>query len=50
MLQPVDRGGRFTSEISDYTGQFVKDADIEIIKKLKFEGKLYKKETIVHTS
>jgi len=49
MLQPVDRGGRFTSEISDYTGQFVKDADIEIIKKLKFEGKLYKKETIVHT-
>lgn len=49
MLQPVDRGGRFTSEVSDYSGQFVKDADIEIIKKLKSEGKLYKKETIVHT-
>ena len=49
MLQPVDRGGRFTSEVSDYVGQFVKDADVEIIKKLKAEGKLYKKETIVHT-
>ena len=49
MLQPVDRGGRFTSEISDYAGQFVKDADKEIIAKLKAEGKLYKKETITHT-
>jgi len=49
MLQPVDRGGRFTSEVSDYAGQFVKDADKEIIAKLKAEGKLYKKETIVHT-
>jgi isoleucyl-tRNA synthetase len=49
MLQPVDRGGKFTSEVSDYVGQFVKDADKEIIAKLKAEGKLYKKETIVHT-
>jgi isoleucyl-tRNA synthetase len=37
MLQPVDRGGRFTSEVSDYAGQFVKDADKEIINKLKAE-------------
>lgn len=49
MLQPVDRGGRFTSEVTDFAGQFVKDADKEIINKLKAEGKLYKKETIVHT-
>ncbi len=49
MLQPVDRGGKFTSEVSDYAGQFVKDADKEIIAKLKAEGKLYKKETITHT-
>lgn len=49
MLQPVDRGGKFTSEITDYAGQFVKDADKDIIIKLKTEGKLYKKETIVHT-
>jgi isoleucyl-tRNA synthetase len=49
MLQPVDRGGRFTAEVSDFAGQFVKDADKEIIAKLKAEGKLYKKETITHT-
>jgi len=49
MLQPVDRGGKFTSEVSDFAGQFVKDADKDIIIKLKNEGKLYKKETIVHT-
>jgi isoleucyl-tRNA synthetase len=49
MLQPVDRGGKFTSEVTDFAGQFVKDADKDIIIKLKNEGKLYKKETIVHT-
>ena len=49
MLQPVDRGGRFTAEVADYAGQFVKDADKEIIAKLKAEGKIYKKETITHT-
>ena len=49
MLQPVDRGGKFTEEVADFVGQFVKDADKDIIIKLKTEGKLYKKETIVHT-
>ncbi len=49
MLQPVTRGGLFTNEITDFAGQFVKDADENIIKKLKVEGKLYKKETILHT-
>ena len=49
MLQPVTRGGLFTDEITDFAGQFVKDADAGIIVKLKHEGKLYKKETILHT-
>ncbi len=49
MLQPVTRAGTFTDEVSDYAGQFVKDADKDIIIKLKQEGKLYKKGTIVHT-
>ncbi|MBT8380151.1 MAG: isoleucine--tRNA ligase [Ignavibacteria bacterium] len=49
MLQPVDRGGKFTDEVIDFKGQFVKDADKEIIIKLKKEDRLYKKETIVHT-
>ncbi len=49
MLQPVTRGGLFTDEITDFAGKFVKDADNDIIYKLKSEGKLFKKETIVHS-
>ncbi|RPI70656.1 MAG: isoleucine--tRNA ligase, partial [Ignavibacteriales bacterium] len=49
MLQPVTRGGLFTDEITDFAGKFVKDADNDIILKLKQEGKLFKKETIVHS-
>lgn len=49
MLQPVTRGGLFTEEVTDFAGQFVKDADAGIIIKLKKEGKLYRKETILHT-
>lgn len=49
MLQPVTRGGIFTKEVTDFAGQFVKDADKEIIIKLKNEGKLFKKDTIIHS-
>lgn len=49
MLQPVTRGGTFTDEVTDFAGQFVKDADEGIIKKLKERHLLYKKETIVHS-
>ncbi|HEX9250991.1 MAG TPA: class I tRNA ligase family protein, partial [Ignavibacteriaceae bacterium] len=49
MLQPVTRGGLFTDDVTDFAGQFVKDADAGIIVKLKHEGKLYRKETILHT-
>ncbi len=49
MLQPVTRGGLFTNDVTDFAGKFVKDADNDIIYKLKQEGKLFKKETIVHS-
>lgn len=49
MLQPVTRGGLFTDEVTDFAGVFVKDADNDIIVKLKKEEKLFKKETIVHS-
>ena len=49
MMQPVTRGGLFTEEVTDFAGQFVKDADKDIIYKMKQESKLYKKETITHT-
>ncbi len=48
-LQPVTRSGLFTPEITDFAGQFVKDADAGIIYKLKEMGQLYRKETIVHS-
>ncbi len=37
---PVDHAGRFTIEVPDFVGMYVKDADKEIIKKLKQEGKV----------
>lgn len=49
MLQPVARNGCFTAEIPEYDGMFFKDADPLIIRRLKEEGKLFKKETITHT-
>lgn len=49
MLQPVKRNGTFTDEVTDFAGQFVKDADNGIIKKLKIENKLYKKGIIEHS-
>ncbi|MEI7810862.1 MAG: isoleucine--tRNA ligase [Ignavibacteria bacterium] len=49
MLQPVTRGGLFTGQVTDFAGQFVKDADKGIIIKLKEMGRLFKKETITHS-
>ncbi len=48
-LQPVLRNGKFTDEVTNFAGLFVKDADDGIIKELKAAGKLYKKETIEHS-
>jgi isoleucyl-tRNA synthetase len=45
---PVDAECKFTSEVSDYKGMFVKDADKLILERLKAEGKLVKREQILH--
>jgi len=45
---PVDAECRFTDEVPDYKGLFVKDADKAIIERLKTEGKLVKREQILH--
>jgi len=45
---PVDSRGQFTSEISDYSGQLVFDANPKIIKKLKVDGYLLKRENYKH--
>lgn len=45
---PVDTNGRFTKEIPEYLGQFVKDADKDIIRRLKGEGKVFHQATLHH--
>ena len=46
---PVDTKGKFTAEVKDFEGLYVKDADREIIRKLKEEGRIYHQETCVHS-
>lgn len=46
---PVDDAGKYTQEVSDFVGIYVKDADKDIIKKLKEEGKLFEQSTYVHS-
>lgn len=48
LVCPVDGNGRFTAEIPEYKGLFVKDADKEIIAKLKSAGILFSQATIHH--
>ncbi len=45
---PVDQNGKFTKEAGEWEGQFVKDADKAIMRKLKGEGKIFKQATIRH--
>ena len=46
MLKPVDDEGKFTD--TPWKGKFVMDADPDIIQWLKENGKLYKKQKVVH--
>ncbi len=46
---PIDAECKFTDEIPEYEGLFVKDADKAIIKRLKDEGKLVKRENYKHS-
>ncbi|MBN2443533.1 MAG: isoleucine--tRNA ligase [Spirochaetales bacterium] len=45
---PVDGEGKFTPEVKDYAGIFVKTADKQIIKDLKEQGKIVKHATHLH--
>ncbi|XP_005110126.1 isoleucine--tRNA ligase, cytoplasmic [Aplysia californica] len=46
---PVDPSGRFTEEVTDFKGMYVKDADKEIVKNLKGRGRLVQQSTIKHS-
>ena len=45
---PIDAECKFTAEVSDYAGRFVKDCDKDIMERLKAEGKLAKRDQILH--
>ncbi|MBL8968138.1 MAG: isoleucine--tRNA ligase [Spirochaetaceae bacterium] len=45
---PVDAECRFTPDVADYAGRFVKDCDKDIMERLKAEGKLVKRDQILH--
>ncbi len=49
LVQAVAPNGTFLPEIEPWAGQFIKDADTDITKHLKVEGKLYKNTKITHS-
>jgi isoleucyl-tRNA synthetase len=49
LVDPLDAEARFLEPVSDYVGQFCKDADKAIIKRLKDNGSLLHQSTIEHS-
>ena len=48
MVCPVDDAGKYTEKITHHAGEYVKDADKGIIKRLKESGQLYEQSVYVH--
>lgn len=48
-ISVVNAQGRYNDEITDFAGRFVKDCDIDIVKKLSENGTLYSKEKYEHS-
>ncbi len=48
MFNPVDRDGRFDEKITEFAGQWFKEADKEIARAIKEKGLMYKHETYLH--
>ncbi|KAK0520131.1 isoleucine--tRNA ligase [Tilletia horrida] len=46
---PLDDASRFTSEVPEYEGQFIKDADKNIMKDLKAAGRLIVQSRLMHS-
>ncbi|MVO99942.1 isoleucine--tRNA ligase [Paenibacillus lutrae] len=45
----VDLAGRYTDQVTDFAGRFVKDCDIDIVKNLSERGLLFSKERYEHS-
>ncbi len=48
LTNPVDRQGRYTAQVTDYVGRFVKEVDDELIADLDGRGLLLRSETYGH--
>lgn len=46
---PIDADCRFTDEVTDYVGTFVKDADKGVIRGLRETGALFNESTLMHS-
>ena len=46
---PIDQDGKFLSKISQYEGQYIKDADKVIVQDLKGMGRLFANGTVKHS-
>jgi len=49
VVQPVDKEGKFEAEVAPWAGRFVREADPDIVRYLKAEGKLLHKERLTHS-
>jgi len=49
LVDPLDDNCCFTAQVPEHVGIFCKDADKEIIRRLKHEGKLVHQSTLVHS-
>ncbi len=48
LVCPVDQNGKFTAEVPDLEGKYVKDADKELMKRIKEMGRMFQQGTIRH--
>ncbi len=46
---PIDADCRFTDEVSDFEGEFVKDVDTPIIRRLRASGQLFAETSLMHS-
>ncbi len=46
---PIDEDCRFTAEVPEFQGQFVKDVDRTVLRRLRDEGRLFSEGTLVHS-
>ena len=49
ILQPINKSGKFTEDVTLFKNKFVKVADPEIISNLDARGLLYKSEKVIHS-